>query len=162
MIAALNEIFYVRSPRDWPWPGRAGVLVALTASIVAAGWMVTRGDLWTLAGGSLLGAGGAGALAYFLRSLRRTHWVRLDDAGIHTAEGESLAYREIDRVHFQDEPRLGRVLRVQSPRVDVQVPIFRKGRDLLVNVPLFLALLEERTGKPRGTLARSAKGDLLL
>lgn len=157
MIAAVEEIFYVRGPRDLPWAVRGATLAVLVGAIAASLWLVTRGTVAALVGGAALGSVGAGAFALFLRSLRRVRWIRLDDQGVSTDEGRSLAYREIDRVTAEDDTKLGRVLHLQSPRADLRIPLFRSGRDVLLNLPLFLALLEERMGKPRGSIARSAR-----
>lgn len=158
MIAAVGEVFYVSGPRDWPVAARTAIVIVLGGGVLGAVWLVLRGEPVPLAGGVALGAASAGALAAFLRSLRRLRWYVLDPGEVRAHDGRALAYAEIDRLGAEDV-RGRRILVLHSPRADLRVPLFRGGRDLLVNVPLFVATLEERLKKPRGSIARLAKGE---
>ncbi|MBI2900481.1 MAG: hypothetical protein HYY17_09865 [Planctomycetes bacterium] len=154
----MSDVFYVSGPRDWPLIARIAAGVVLASSLPAAGWLVTRGDVVSMAAGVALGAAGAGAFAAFLRSLRRLRWFVLDEKEIRTEDGRSVAYREIDRMSVEDV-RGAKALLLQSPRVDLRVPLFRGRRDLLVGLSLFVARLEDRMQRPRGSIARLARGE---
>ncbi|GEM_PF-5349609 len=158
MISAVPEVFYVSGPREWPFLVRTACGLVLVAGLAGSAWMVTRAELLAMGVGVILGTASAGALAAFLRILQRPRWFRLDERRIQRENGEGVSYGEIDRVSAE-EVRSVRALVLQSPGADLRVPIFRRSRALLTNVPLFLATLEDRLKRPRGALARLVKED---
>lgn len=146
MIAAMAEVYYARGTREWPLPARVASVAGAAAAIAGGVRLAVSGDVLALAGGVALGAAGAGGLAWFLRSLRRDVWFALDEKEIRTSEGVALAYAEIDRIETAEGS-----LVLQAPRHDIRVPTS------LVRYALFVATLEDRMGKPRGTIARVAR-----
>lgn len=139
MIAAMAEVFYVRGTREWPLAARIASVAGCAAAIAGGVRLVTFGNLAALGAGVALGAAGAGGLAWFLRSMRRDRWVALDDKELRTSDGDALAYGSIAKCEMEGER-----LRLNELRIPTT----------LVRFPLFVATLEDRMGKSRGTIAR--------
>lgn len=158
MIAAVGDLFYVRGPRDWPVVVRVLLLVGLVGALGTAVWMVTRGEMVYLIAGIAIGAVAAGGTARFLHALQRLRWYRLDAQQIQDHDGRVLEFMEIDHISVAEEAAGLRVLLLQAPKNDLRIPLLRKGRDMLVHLPLFVALLEERTKRPPGSIARLVRG----